>query len=245
MSGPLPPDDAPPRAPAPPDNPELAAALSRTQSGDDPTTVELVEDLLLRSTLIAPVSPAAQREGSEVVLAPAARDAGLDLVAALRPTGDTALLAFTGTGTLTRWSREQSFVAATAVTLCGVVLERDLDAVWLDPAGPASVTISASQLQAIAAGRRPSEDQDSASSPQPPAPLDPLDDPLEQTLTAVLSAALEHRGEVEAAQLMEGEPVLGRRQLVIGLRLSDAADGNSFGPIAKVRPDRQGLPRGA
>lgn len=211
---------AKPADPPPPENPELAAALAEAQDTGDPNAVHEVEDLLLASTLIAPVASAARRGRSDAVVAPPGEDGGLDLVAALRPAGGAALLAFTGLDPLLRWTDERPFIAVTAVALCGFVLERDLGSLWLDPAGPASVAISEPELRAIAAGRRPRDEQGSALAPERPPGLKPLIDPAQPALAAALSTALDGHPDVEAGHLLEGDAVLERRQLVVGLRMA-------------------------
>jgi hypothetical protein len=212
--------------PPPPENPELAAALAATGGGVDPADVGRVEALLLSSTLIAPVAPATSRDRSEVALEPPGADGGLDLVAALRPIGETSLLAFTGLDSFTRWSHEHPFVAAGAVALCGFVLERDLSSLWLDAAGPASVAISGPELRAIAAGRHPRAEQGSPQPPGAPRQLEPLRDPALPALTAALAPALAAHAGVDAGYLLEGGSALGRRQLVVGLRMTSEGTGS-------------------
>ncbi len=111
-------------------------------------TAALLE-ALCASALLVPVA-AAKDLGGGSRLPPASDDAGLDFVGTLQEGGKTALLAFADIQALSAWGSEHAFVAVQAPDLCGLVLERGLDALVLDVAGPVRVSLGPQALRRCA-----------------------------------------------------------------------------------------------
>lgn len=139
-------------------DPELAAAL-RAQAADDAAYPSALAALAAARVLVPVVAVLGEVEYDERGLA---RDKSSDMAAVLMTGADgrQALLAFTGTDTLTAWDPEARPVPVSAVLAAQTAVQEGAAAVVVDVAGPHRLVVSGDALHRLAAGWRPVRGED-------------------------------------------------------------------------------------
>lgn len=150
-------------------DPALAAALT---AGDTTAALGALPTARLLVPVTARALPASGGDGGSVT----------ELALLQGADGRQAMLAFSGTDSMTRWSRSHRPVRGSGADLAREALERDLTALVLDVAGPHRLRVEGAALHALAEGRLPGVQARQASlrlrTPQRPATLPPLGPPV-------------------------------------------------------------------
>lgn len=131
-------------------DPELAAALASYAA--DPTRYAEVLDVLTRARLLVPVvAVLGEVEYDDAGLA---HDKSSDMAAVLLTGNDgrMALLAFTGTESLTRWNPDARPVPVATQLAAQAAIQDQAAALVIDVAGPTTVVVEGEDLHGLAAG---------------------------------------------------------------------------------------------
>lgn len=131
-------------------DPELAAALASYAA--DPTRYAEVLDVLARARLLVPVvAVLGEVEYDDAGLA---HDKSSDMAAVLLTGNDgrMALLAFTGTESLTRWNPDARPVPVATQLAAQAAIQDQAAALVIDVAGPTTVVVEGEDLHGLAAG---------------------------------------------------------------------------------------------
>jgi hypothetical protein len=150
-------------------DPALVRALTRYDRAPDRLhhpTLAVLQDCRLLVPVVAVLGEVEHDEHGR------ARDKTSDMAAVLLTgrDGRTALLAFSGTGSLHRWNRDARPVPVTARTAARAAVQDGADALVVDVAGPVLLAVEGEDLRALADGYRLAEVGGRAAWVRPDAP---------------------------------------------------------------------------
>lgn len=193
---------------------ELPAALGRLASDGSDEQLRRVYEVLLGSDLVVPLARAAESAGEHE---------RVELMAARDSEGAPALVAFSSPATLERWPEPAGVAVRSATETIEAALTNGVR-LAIDPAGPVILTLARWELRRLAAGALPDPAESDAGAAEDActavgAPVRAVTE-LEATLRQRLGA----HPHVREAWLLDGDPIAGRRQLVVALLFDAPAD---------------------
>lgn len=174
-----------------------------------------VYEVLLGSDLVVALARAAESAGAE--------EERFELVAAPDSEGAPALVAFSGPATLERWPSPGGVAVRPAAEVIEAALTYGVR-LAIDPVGPVSLTLVRWELRRLAAGSLPDPAESAAGAAEDArtavgAPARPVTE-----VEAALRRRLGAHPHVREAWLLEGDPIAGRRQLVVALLFDAPTD---------------------